>query len=399
MKDDYLDTTPARPPPPGVESNFDNPESHSYQLVIVIAVMTALLVLFTVGRVYTRLRVTKSWGADDPMVNSVLVRSANTLIKCAFFVFYLRLFGTKDHIRTMIWAGIVVVVAFYIAWLISYLVCAVPGKGGYLDPGYQKQMANIPTKLITAAAYVSVFSDLYILFIPMHQIPNLGLSYKRKWGISFIFLTGLLATTAGVINIIFRHNHSILDFTDITWAGQYVRKLLGGLRLVFFPDQIRIDNTKTRNPSLCECNLGMVGLCMPVLLALFVGRITAFGQSLGSWVNLRKAQRHGAGDSASNLSPSDGNESSPESAPEIISKQISDPKLGGMRKFICNLHRSRAQNSELDIRNNTTVMSTFNDLTSADLSYHVQLKALHPTQSANSRSKKGEKQGYLEKLR
>ncbi|KAK8052252.1 hypothetical protein PG993_003637 [Apiospora rasikravindrae] len=302
------------------------------------------------------------------MVNSVLVRSANTTIKCAFFVFYLRLFGPKDHIRSMVWAGIAVVLTFYIAWLIAYLVCAVPGEGGYLDPGYQKQMADIPTKLITAAAYISVLSDLYILFIPMHQIPNLGLSYKRKWGISLIFLTGLVATTAGIINVIFRHNKTILDFSDITWSGQYVLMT-----------------------SLVECNLGMVCLSMPVVLALFVGRITAFGQSLGSWVNVRKAHRHGAGDSASDLAPADGNESGPDSTPEIISNRIPDAKIGGMRKFIRNLNRSR-------VDNNTTVMSTFNDLTSADLSYHHQLKALRPSQTASSQSNKNDKLEKLEKL-
>lgn len=61
----YLDHTPVVKPPPGVESNFVNPVSHSYQLATVIGVMTALMTLFTAGRVYTRLRITKSFGLDD----------------------------------------------------------------------------------------------------------------------------------------------------------------------------------------------------------------------------------------------------------------------------------------------------------------------------------------------
>ncbi|KAK7926868.1 CFEM domain-containing protein [Apiospora marii] len=220
----------------------------------------------------------------------------------------------------MVWAGITVVVLFCVAFVITYLITATPGKGGFLDPGYRAQMSKIPNTLITVAAYVSVLTDIYTMIIPMHQIPKLGLSYKRKWGISFIFLTGAV---------------------------------------------------------VCENNLGLVCVSMPVVLALFVGRLTAFGQSLGSWVNLRKAQRHGAGDSASNLSPSDGNESAPESAPELPEGRNLDPRLGGMRKFIRNLNRSR-------VDNNTTVASTFNDLTSADLSYHVQLKNLHPSHSVKS---------------
>jgi hypothetical protein len=349
----YLDHTPAGKPPPGVEPNFDNPESHSYQLVIVVAVMIALMTIFTGSRVYVRLRITKSFGAEDyicilayvftlaldieslmmldhpgggpagthiwdvtlrkwiyysklALANSPLARSSNISIKCAFLVFYLRLFGPKDHIRPMVWAGIGVLLSFYVAWIIAYLVCAVPGDGGYLDPAYQAQMADKPNKLVLAACYMSVISDVYILLIPMHQVPKLALSYKRKWGISLIFATGLMATTAGVINIICRHSKTLWDTSDMTWYGIYI--LMTGL---------------------IEVNLGMVCLSMPVVLALFVGRVTAFGQSLGSWVNVRKAQRQGAGDSASDLAP-DGNESGPDSSPEYISNQIPEPRVRGM---------------------------------------------------------------------
>lgn len=65
MDDGYLDTTPVRPPPPGHKSNFVDPESRSYQLVIVIAVLSFLTILFTSARVYTRLRITHSFGIDD----------------------------------------------------------------------------------------------------------------------------------------------------------------------------------------------------------------------------------------------------------------------------------------------------------------------------------------------
>lgn len=65
MNDSYLDTTPVRPPPKGQKSNFDDPDSISYRLIIIIAVMSTLVVLLTGARAYTRLRVTKSWGADD----------------------------------------------------------------------------------------------------------------------------------------------------------------------------------------------------------------------------------------------------------------------------------------------------------------------------------------------
>ena len=65
MDPGYLDTTPVRPPPPGQDSNFINPESRSYQLVIIISILSAFIALLVPLRVYTRLRITRSFGADD----------------------------------------------------------------------------------------------------------------------------------------------------------------------------------------------------------------------------------------------------------------------------------------------------------------------------------------------
>jgi hypothetical protein len=65
MDSGYLDSTPVRPPPPGQTSNFFDPESRSYQLVILIGVLTALVATFLLLRLYIRLGVTKSYGIDD----------------------------------------------------------------------------------------------------------------------------------------------------------------------------------------------------------------------------------------------------------------------------------------------------------------------------------------------
>lgn len=65
MDDSYLDTTPLREPPPGKVADLVHPESQSYKLIIFLSVMTALVVLFTGGRIYTRLKITRSFGADD----------------------------------------------------------------------------------------------------------------------------------------------------------------------------------------------------------------------------------------------------------------------------------------------------------------------------------------------
>lgn len=61
----YLENTPVRPAPEGQESNFIDPVSRAYQLEIEIAVAVALVVFFLSFRLYCRLRVTKTFGADD----------------------------------------------------------------------------------------------------------------------------------------------------------------------------------------------------------------------------------------------------------------------------------------------------------------------------------------------
>jgi hypothetical protein len=60
-----LDRMPARKPPPGRKSNFENPESRAYQLVIVISICLALVVTLTAARVHVRMKVNRSFGMDD----------------------------------------------------------------------------------------------------------------------------------------------------------------------------------------------------------------------------------------------------------------------------------------------------------------------------------------------
>ncbi|KAK7955974.1 uncharacterized protein PG986_005196 [Apiospora aurea] len=408
--DDYLDTTPAREPPPGQESNLVDPESISYQLVTVIAVMSALTVLLTGSRTYVRLRVTNSFGLDDwfciastlatlayagvvlklcdmpgnsllgihmwdvslrkfifymklSIADMVLHRVCNTLIKVAFLFLYLRLFGTVRRVRIMIWAGLAVVIAFAIAYLITDMVTCVPWPGehgGFLDETFQERCLYNSPRLLLAGCYFGVFTDFYIMFIPLSQVKDLGLPRKRKIGISFIFLTGLMAIAAGLANLVMQY---YLDIEDFSWTS--------GIAIY----------------ATCyiELSMGLVSLSLPVVLALFVSRVTDLSRTLSSWV--RRSREHlASGESTSSLYP-EGSRAAAATAPELP-QHATSPGLPGMRKFIRNFNRSRAQGSEPGV-----VLSTFNDLTTADFSYHAQLKkTLKPSQAVRS-SKNYEKFG------
>ncbi|KAK8080786.1 hypothetical protein PG997_008604 [Apiospora hydei] len=330
--DGDLDTTPAREAPPGKESNLVNPESISYQLVTVIAATSAAMVLLTGSRTYVRLRVNHSFGIDDfcdmpgnsllgihlwdvsqrkyihfmklSVADTVLHRFCNTLIKVAFLVFYLRLFGPVRKVRIMVWAGIATVVTFGIAYMITYVVVCVPWSNeeyGWLDDRYFDRCFAIGPKLLLAGCYFGVITDFYVMFIPLSQVKGLVLPKKRKVGISFVFLTGLVAVAAGMANLIIQYYFDVDDFS--WWSG------------------IAIYIT-----CYIELSIGLVALSLPVVIALFVSRITDLGRTLSSWV--RRSREHlGSGESASSLTPE--GSCVPTAAPELP-QHVPESGLPGM---------------------------------------------------------------------
>ena len=60
-----LDSLPALSPPPGVESNFVNPEDRGYILKSVATVLFCFMVCFFANRVYTKLFIIRKLGWDD----------------------------------------------------------------------------------------------------------------------------------------------------------------------------------------------------------------------------------------------------------------------------------------------------------------------------------------------
>ncbi len=95
----------------------------------------------------------------------------------------------------MVWAGMAVVITFCVVFVTVDIIACAPRPSehwNWMAPTLQDRCERTVIDLITAAAYFSVITDFYLLFIPLHQVPKLGLSRNRKIGISLIFLTGLL---------------------------------------------------------------------------------------------------------------------------------------------------------------------------------------------------------------
>ena len=117
-------------------------------------------------------------------------------IKLALFVLFLELFGSLKWLRYMAIAGMTVTGLFYFATCIAFAVGCAP-KGGqqtqlaYLLALASKECAETHV-LVPLTGYVNVFSDIYLILLPLPAVWSLNLPFKKKLSVSAVFLTGLM---------------------------------------------------------------------------------------------------------------------------------------------------------------------------------------------------------------
>ncbi|KAI1816759.1 hypothetical protein GGS20DRAFT_536100 [Poronia punctata] len=386
-----LDHTPVIPPPPGQSSNFETPEIRNHHLVILISVLSLLVVLVTLARLYARLRVTKSFGIDDILciIATVLVLSysslvlkllyysgggivgihlwdvslrnfvqyemysvagallsqiTNTMIKVAFLVFYLRLFGLVTYVRWMIWVGMAVIVAFAVVFCIVYLSACLPRSSeAWESPSVGVRCEHIVVDLITVGAWIRVVTDFYILFIPLHQLPRLELSGKRKIGMALVFLTGLLAAGAGLANLILRSDKRVFDTADFSWTVVPVYAT-----------------------TLLELNIGLICLSLPVIFVIFIGRFAKLGEAFGSWIRERRTPQHSRCSRDSPERTANQVEVTPQLSPTPDNGSKSPPRV---RQLVRSIYRSYLTSAHLE-----TVLGTFDGTVTGSHEYHAHLK-------------------------
>lgn len=128
------------------------------------------------------------------IMESIFSRISNTLIKVSLLTFYLRIFNPVPRLKFMIWFGLVVVVALSIGIIIGTLILCHPLLGELPLPS---RLTYAPcntglTRLTTAGNIFNVVSDFYIFLIPVHILPSLKLSRRRKAAVGSVFLIGFL---------------------------------------------------------------------------------------------------------------------------------------------------------------------------------------------------------------
>ncbi|KAL9579754.1 MAG: hypothetical protein Q9212_004915 [Teloschistes hypoglaucus] len=137
-------------------------------------------------------------------------------VKLSILLLYLRLFEVKRILRYLIWAGIALQVVGYAGVIgekiAEYHICN-------LDFTSHSLCRN-SYKVTNFQAVFSVLTDFYVLLLPIKVILGLQMSWKRKWGVLIIFVTGLLACTTSLIRTVLtiKSAHS----TDMTWSAGYI---------------------------------------------------------------------------------------------------------------------------------------------------------------------------------
>ncbi|KAI1274071.1 hypothetical protein F5Y07DRAFT_224218 [Xylaria sp. FL0933] len=290
-----LEQIPALPPPPGVQSDFDHPETREELAKIVAGLTYALMLVFLTLRIYARIRVKNCLGVDDYLslaagasitaftglsfslfgnplgphqwdvplsrfnanflgrtLSSIVLFSLSSLfVKTALLSLYLRVFAPNRVARMLIWIGVATIAAFYTVSIIINICFCVPLSMTTLVPDMEEwdrklEASNCSQPVYNLNAAVGLFgvvSDLYVLIIPVTIVYSLRIPRSRKFGIMGIFLTGLLAVASSVTSTAFRFLQ--LNSYDFTW-----------------------DSIPSYTLRAAELNIGLICSCMPVVFAI-----------------------------------------------------------------------------------------------------------------------------------
>ncbi|KAH7119659.1 hypothetical protein B0J11DRAFT_582173 [Dendryphion nanum] len=243
-------------PPPGVSSNFENPQFLGLPVLVTASLCLALLVPFAVARIYARVVVLRIWKFEDYVfcltcalgiamiafsISIVLegpnghhawdvsrddVTKASLLnilsywialgpifwfLKLALFCFLLNSFTSVRWFKNCVLIGIVITgLVFSTYTIVITLSCGPRSETQTMDyllalkdakctgpNGINAMVANITTTF-------NAFSNVYLLLLPFPLISTLELHRLQRRGVYIMHGMGLLLCTCSIIGAVFR---------------------------------------------------------------------------------------------------------------------------------------------------------------------------------------------------
>jgi hypothetical protein len=141
--------------------------------------------------------------------------------KAAVATLYMRIFDAIHWIRWTCWVLLVLMACAYGSTIPVYAIYSFP----YGDEKWDLTLGAKATptdKMGIATASFNVVSDLFLLIAPIPIILKLNLSFRKKFGLSAVFLTGIMALVATTLGMYYRISlyMSKLDpHSDPTWVA------------------------------------------------------------------------------------------------------------------------------------------------------------------------------------
>ncbi|KAJ4345497.1 uncharacterized protein N0V89_011629 [Didymosphaeria variabile] len=177
------------------------------------------------------------------------------MLKLSLLFFFLRIFPAKS-IRRLLWGTIAFNICFGIAFILAAIFQCQPishywekWDGEHLNG----KCVNV-NALGWANAVISIALDIWMLVLPLWQVCQLKLAWKKKVSVAMMFFVGTFVTVISIIRL-----QTLITFansTNPTW-----------------------DQADASNWSTIEINVGIICACMPALRLILV-RI--FPRALGS---------------------------------------------------------------------------------------------------------------------
>lgn len=292
---------PAIPPPPGAESNFENPEDvlHTVNLatqVVCIGVVTTMVAL----RVYTKVRlrselqledyttvvgwvlfigfcanmlVLNAYGGgyhawDVPKSQFISFQKASYaatliyvpmvfVIKVALLFVMRRLFYPDRRKVLIIHASIGVLVLYYIPALFIKIFFCKPISAYWYGTANGGECID-QQQVIIADSAISIVSDLWILILPLSMLWSLQMSWMKKLRVLGILGAGGLATGFSIWRLVIMVKEA--QTADTTWFW--------------------IHCVLTAN---AEAGIGLICACLPAVSAYFVSAKNKSNSGTGSY--------------------------------------------------------------------------------------------------------------------
>ncbi|CAH0050951.1 unnamed protein product [Clonostachys solani] len=297
--------TPALPPPAGVISNPDNPESLAFLATITISICLPLVTVFFFLRFYVRLFIKRTWIFEDYLVT---IGWAGTVSYCGIMRATMSHHGgehgwdiTKEQaVEAYYWFnvaaihyGVMIAIAkLAVLWLyrrvfaparrsvleIGILILIVLTTGFYgvttfvkifeCTPRDRIWNKTIPGKcvemkwILNISGGFNTVTDYIIMFLPVHAVWKLQMNRTRKALVVLAFTFGLCAPIFATIGFVVRLRNS--GNTDKTWKQPEIllwgaAELTSGNLCVCFPElavlfrkHLRTRGSAPRRPTASE---------------------------------------------------------------------------------------------------------------------------------------------------